>query len=233
MSIPKKILFRGLGGAGQRHLRIIKEIFPSARLMYCTGVKNVPFLNADFSVNNNNNLIDYYNLETYENIDLAYEEGPDLTVIAVPSSILAMETIRALRAGSDVVCEKPGAVNFTEAKEILRIKKIVNQKLLFSYQREFHPALIGLKKLLNENYFGSIQNIRIQVSSFVPSWHPYEDYRSLYACRKALGGGVLLTEIHELFYLVGVFGLPESVNFSAKYKRIDPDSNNLVGLSVL
>ena len=154
MSIPKKILFRGLGGAGQRHLRIIKETFKSARLMYCTGVKNVPLLNADFSLNSNNNLIDYYNLETYENIDSAYNEAPDLTVIAVPSSILSMEAIRALEAGSNVICEKPGAVNLTEAKEILRIKTKVNQKLLFSYKREFHPALIGLKKLINENYFG-------------------------------------------------------------------------------
>jgi predicted dehydrogenase len=49
------------------------------------------------------------------------------------------------------------------------------------------------------------------VYSNVPSWHPYEDWRSLYAVRPDMGGGVLLTEIHEIDLANWFFGLPEAV----------------------
>jgi len=225
---PKKILFRGLGGAGQRHLRIIKETLPNARLLYVSGIKNVPLLNADFSINHSSTVTEHYELDLYSNIEAAYEQKPDLVIVAMPSVLLADEAATALKMGCDVLCEKPGAISTQQAKSLLALQNTTKNKLSFSYQREFHPALLELKNLLKKNTFGSIQNIRIKVSSFVPGWHPYEDYRSLYACRKALGGGVLLTEIHELFYLIGHFGLPEAVNFCAKYdpkKLIDVEQH--------
>jgi predicted dehydrogenase len=49
------------------------------------------------------------------------------------------------------------------------------------------------------------------VSSYIPFWHPYEDFRELYACKKDLGGGVLLTEIHEFDLCIWYFGRPVSV----------------------
>ena len=42
----------------------------------------------------------------------------------------------------------------------------------------------------------------------MPGWHPYEDYRALYAARADLGGGVVLSQIHEFDYLYALFGLP-------------------------
>jgi predicted dehydrogenase len=45
----------------------------------------------------------------------------------------------------------------------------------------------------------------------LPAWHRYEDYRELYASRRALGGGVILTQIHELDYLGWLFGPPRRV----------------------
>jgi predicted dehydrogenase len=49
------------------------------------------------------------------------------------------------------------------------------------------------------------------VGEYLPGWHPYEDYRAMYASRRDLGGGVLLTQIHEFDYLYGLFGLPRRV----------------------
>jgi predicted dehydrogenase len=42
----------------------------------------------------------------------------------------------------------------------------------------------------------------------LPGWHPYEDYRGLYAARADHGGGVILSQIHEFDYLHALFGLP-------------------------
>jgi predicted dehydrogenase len=50
------------------------------------------------------------------------------------------------------------------------------------------------------------------VFSDVTTWHGYEDWRTLYAVRKDLGGGVLLTEIHEIDLSYWFFGLPLAVH---------------------
>jgi len=69
---------------------------------------------------------------------------------------------------------------------------------MISYQRRFHPRMKKMREIIVSGGIGKIVNILIEVGSFVPAWHPYEDFRELYACRADLGGGVLLTEIHEV-----------------------------------
>ena len=44
----------------------------------------------------------------------------------------------------------------------------------------------------------------------MPDWHKYEKYVNSYASEKELGGGVVFTQIHELDYLIYLFGL---INF--------------------
>jgi predicted dehydrogenase len=53
--------------------------------------------------------------------------------------------------------------------------------------------------------------VRVSVGEYLPHWHPYEDYRESYAARADLGGGVVLTQIHELDYLHWLFGAPKKV----------------------
>ena len=48
--------------------------------------------------------------------------------------------------------------------------------------------------------------VQAQNSSYLPDWHPYENYKESYAAKKELGGGVVLTSIHELDYLYWLFG---------------------------
>jgi len=86
-----------------------------------------------------------------------------------------------------------------------------NTKFLISFQRRFHPLVIKLKGLIEEKGMDTINYIDVKVSSYVPAWHPYEDYKKLYACKSLLGGGVLLTESHEIDFIIWLFGLPASI----------------------
>ena len=46
-----KILFVGLGGAGQRHLRILKELLPvQTKFSAFRTKRKTPLLNGDFSI---------------------------------------------------------------------------------------------------------------------------------------------------------------------------------------
>jgi predicted dehydrogenase len=50
---------------------------------------------------------------------------------------------------------------------------------------------------------------RVHFGSYLPNWHPWEDYRLSYAARRDLGGGAALTHIHEIDYILWLFGPAE------------------------
>ncbi len=58
---------------------------------------------------------------------------------------------------------------------------------------------------------GSAMIASFTVFSDVKSWHKYENWEDLYAVKKGLGGGVLLTEIHEIDLIFWFFGLPKTI----------------------
>ena len=83
-----KILFIGLGGAGQRHLRIFHEKFgANSRYLAYRSTRHTPVLNADFSVNAEAILKDLYGVEDFPQLSDAFAEKPDLCVISTPSSL--------------------------------------------------------------------------------------------------------------------------------------------------
>jgi len=207
----KHILFIGLGGAGQRHLRIFSELCPKAKFSAYRRTSKTPLLNSDFSVDNNHSLEEKYNLEFYSNMADAFKSKPDLTVISTPTSTHLEPMMLAAKSGSSVLVEKPWSDSLKKFKEF---KNIVLEKELdfhISFQRRFHPMLSRAHELLSQNYIGNIMAASFTVYSNVPFWHPYENWKNLYAVRSDLGGGVLLTEIHEIDLICWFFGLPLSV----------------------
>jgi predicted dehydrogenase len=63
--------------------------------------------------------------------------------------------------------------------------------------------------LLGERAIGNVISVRAECGEYLPAWHPYEDYRTSFAARSDLGGGVLLTQVHEFDYLLWLFGMPQ------------------------
>jgi predicted dehydrogenase len=117
----------------------------------------------------------------------------------------------AMEAGSGVLVEKPWAENLQSFSKFR--DGIVAKKLPFhiSFQRRFHPQIARVHQAVTSGLIGRPIAATFTVYSNVPSWHPYEDWRRLYAVRPEMGGGVLLTEIHEVDLASWFFGLPEAV----------------------
>ena len=206
------VLFNGLGGAGQRHLRIINQLLPGVKKIGSRSKDKTPYLNPDFSINQSHNLQDAYGISFFKSIEAAYLENPDLAIISTPTSLHCENIIQAAERGVDVIVEKPGATNSKQAKKIVDAVKANNIQFFISYQRRFHPLVQKLRQLINKKTLGKIMSVQVCVGSYVPDWHPYEDFRDLYACNKNLGGGVLKTETHELDLLTWLFGNPNAVN---------------------
>jgi predicted dehydrogenase len=78
-------------------------------------------------------------------------------------------------------------------------------------QWRFHPCVRWLRGLLEAGTLGRLSHAEIDYAEYLPDWHPYEDYRASYAARAELGGGVVLTQIHDYDLAWWLFGAPRAV----------------------
>jgi predicted dehydrogenase len=211
MSI-KRILFIGLGGAGQRQLRVLRSLL-SDEVEYATfrACGKTPLLTPDFKVVENETIEDHYGLKEYRSLEEAFDAQPDIAVIANPTSLHVPTALAAASRGIDVFIEKPLGDSLVDLEKLEASCREHQSTCYVAYQRRFHPSYVTAKRLVQQGVLGEIVVASFETLSFVPQWHPYEDYRRLYAVRKDLGGGVLLTESHELDLCAQLFGLPQEV----------------------
>jgi len=88
----------------------------------------------------------------------------------------------------------------------------------------FHPCIKKIKSMIEQQKIGKIISAQIQTCSYLPDYHPWENYRRGYAARKDLGGGIILTQIHEIDYMYWLFQEVESViSMSGKFSDLDVD----------
>ena len=228
-----RILFIGLGGAGQRHLRLFRENLPNVELIAYRSTNKTPLLNSDFSVNQNESIEDVYQIKIYNNLKEVLALKPDLVVISTPSSMHLEYAQLCAEKGIDVFVEKPIS---NSLKGLQTLRDTVERKhvaIQVGFQRRFHPHLNKIKKIIKSGVLGQILTVNFTVASYIPRWHPYENYLELYACRKELGGGVLLTEIHEIDLAVWYFGMPKSVVcIGGTYSDVGMDVEDTVRLTL-
>ena len=147
----------------------------------------------------------------FYDLDDALTVKPDIVVIANPTSLHLPVLQAALDAGAAVFVEKPISHTLEGVNEVVALAEQRQATVAVGCQLRFHPALARLKALIDERKLGRIVAVHAQQAEYLPSYHPYEDYRQSYAARRDLGGGVILTQIHELDYLQWIFGVPTSV----------------------
>ena len=123
-----------------------------------------------------------------------------------------------------VLVEKPISNSFKKAKKTISYAESRNNIILTGYMLRFNPAVIEFKRLIDSKFLGQIYKISVDIHSFMPGWHPYENYENLYASKKKLGGGVILTESHEIDLLVWFFGIPnKAISLNSKTSNCNID----------
>jgi predicted dehydrogenase len=223
-----KALFFGLGGAGQRHLRNLRTLRPEAEIAAVrhTGRRFVigSDLKADFSAD----VAVKYGVKELKTIAEGLSFKPDFAVVASPSSRHVETCVALLEAGIPVFVEKPASVNRAGLDKLVGLAR--KKPLMVGYHLRFHPCVKRLRELIDTKRVGRVQSVEVAVHSHMPSWHGYEKPDSFYAGRKDLGGGVVLTEIHEIDLLAWLFGLPTRVTaFRGNASDLGLDVEDTVG----
>ena len=216
----KKIVFFGLGGAGQRHLRILHSLKKKLNLSFFAfrKIKKVEVIKKNFSLDGRKLCEKYKDLVIVQNEKHVLIKK-NVAIISNHTSGHYETALKCAKAGMDIFVEKPffcSKKNFNFIEKIIKKKKL---KFLVGYQRRYSALSNQLLKITKKLDLKKIKKVNIVVNSFVPDWHKYENFRTMYVCKKKLGGGSLLTECHEIDIIIMMFGLPKKV-FCKKYYDI-------------
>ncbi len=147
----------------------------------------------------------------FTDLDDALAAGQDLVVVCSPSALHIPTAQAAVDAGCAVFVEKPLSDDLTGVDALVRSAREQRVVAGVGFQMRFHPGLLRLRQLVDDAAVGTIICVQVEQGEYLPGFHPYEDYRGSYAARRELGGGVVLTQIHELDYVHWMFGLPTQV----------------------
>lgn len=104
---------------------------------------------------------------TYE----ALLADPDIDAVynPLPNSLHAEWTIRALRAGKHVLCEKPFAANTRQAEEMARAATATGRVLSEGFAYRHHPLAARMKAILAGGELGSIRRFEARFCFLLPS----------------------------------------------------------------
>jgi predicted dehydrogenase len=116
--------------------------------------------------------------------------------------------MKAAEAGCHLLIEKPLSHDLEGTESLAALLEAKGKIGLVAYQLRFHPLIKTVREILGTKVLGRIISVSAEVGEYLPGWHPYEDYRQMYASRSDQGGGVILSQIHEMDYLYSFFGLP-------------------------
>lgn len=112
-------------------------------------------------------------------------EDPDVQAVYIPlpNNIHKEWVIKALRAGKNVLCEKPLAMNAKEAEEMFAVAKEEGKILMEAYAYLHSPYIDSLKLDLESGIIGDVDYIETE---FLTQGY-IEDFR----LHKELGGGAV------------------------------------------
>jgi predicted dehydrogenase len=207
-----KTLIMGLGGIGQRHLRNLRTLLGDGTEIIAYDPRpNPPVLTDNLKIEEGASLEKKYNLTIFQDLEQALAQKPQVAFICNPTSLHIPAALQAAQAGCALFIEKPVSHNLEHVEELINLVETRGQMAAVGYQMRFHPCLQHLHACLKTKTVGRILSVRAEVGEYMPGWHTYEDYRNIYASRQDLGGGVILSQIHEFDYLSWLFGLPRSV----------------------
>jgi predicted dehydrogenase len=97
------------------------------------------------------------NCYNYDNFDqIKNNKDIDAVYVITPNALHHDQVIRVAKAGKHVICEKPMAINATEARAMVDACKRANVKLLVGYRMHFEAKTLEIVRMRNDGELGKI-----------------------------------------------------------------------------
>ena len=125
-------------------------------------------------------------IHTYKSFEAVLADPKvDVVVCATPNDVHEDIVVRSLKAGKNVVCEKPVEMSVKALDRMIAVANESGKLFTVHQNRRWDVDFLGMKKIIEDGDIGEVINIesRIHGSRGIPS-----DWR----CHKPYGGGMIL-----------------------------------------
>lgn len=119
------------------------------------------------------------------------ETKPDRVIVTTRDSLHAPLAVQAMRAGADVITEKPMTTDETMCREILETEKKTGRKVTVTFNMRYGMAVSKCKELIRENHVGKL--VSVDLNYYLDTIHGADYFRRWH--RKQANSGSLL--IHK------------------------------------
>jgi predicted dehydrogenase len=194
ISNPVKVGIAGLGRSGWGiHANALAQVTAYFRLVAV----------CDLDPKRQQEAKDRFGCRAYtEYADLVADDEVELLVVATPSQLHVSDTTAALRAGKQVMVEKPMAPTLAGVNEMIAVAEETGRILTVNQNYRYHPDFLKIKEVVDSGVLGRIVQIRMTGNSFRRRW----DWQTL----KQYGGGDLNNKgAHNIDWAIHFFADPE------------------------
>ena len=204
----------GIVGTGM----IVRMVAPNMRSW---GIDVVAVAGTPASMNEVNELADEYGAAgRYDDYKkLVADPEVDTVYVAVPNFLHYAVSEAALKAGKDVVCEKPLASNFREAERLAAVAReegrflweavVTTRQPNFKLVRDELLPRIGTVKVVTVNYSQySSRYDAFRAGEVLPAFDPTK-----------AGGAIMDLGLYTLTYTIGLFGAPVRATYLPNIER--------------
>ncbi|WP_250229134.1 Gfo/Idh/MocA family protein [Anaeropeptidivorans aminofermentans] len=138
--------------------------------------------------------------------------------VALPNSLHYENSLLALNAEKNVICEKPFTSNM---KELLHLIDIAKKKSLFLFEAIIPMYLenyFSIKEDLNR--IGRVKILQLDFSQYSSRYNNFKQGETPIAFDPLYSGGALMDlNIYNIHFTVGLFGLPEEIKYYPNMER--------------
>ena len=152
---------------------------------------------------------DFSKFALYDTMDEMLEkESLDFVDIALPTYLHAEYACKAMRAGVNVLCEKPMALDPAQCQTMIDTAKETGKRLMIAQCLRFWPAYETLKTYVADGTFGRVKCAYFARHGGSPTW-AFEDWL---LDEKRSGGCLLDQHVHDVDTINWLFGRPVAVS---------------------
>lgn len=127
----------------------------------------------------------YPGAAVYRNMrDMFKDANVELVVVAGRSCDHMAHTIEALKAGKDVLVEKPMSETYAQAKRMMKTAERLKRRLYVRHNRRFEGGFMHVREIIKSGILGDVFEIKLRRNSY----QRRDDWQTL----KKYGGGQLL-----------------------------------------
>lgn len=151
----------------------------------------------------------------------------NLVDICVPTFLHEEMVLKAAAAKKHIFCEKPLALSLEEAGNMIKAVKDNGVKAMVGHALRFWPEYVKVKEYLNSGILGKPLQAFCQRLAVTPDWH-----QGNWGASEKFGGGAALDlHIHDLDYLIWIFGKPSIVMAQGIYDPVGKEAGGLVHIT--